>query len=94
MLRHLSNPEDILKKMVVSVKENGLVICIEPSRRLENAGIYVDSNAFNPFEYDDFLRQKWTSEKESGGRDYQIGFDVDMTADELFDMAKEIISAR
>jgi hypothetical protein len=62
--------------MVDSVKENGLVICIEPSRRLENAGIYVDSNAFDPFEHDDFLRQKWTSENKSGGRDYQIGVKI------------------
>ena len=76
VLRHLSNPEDILKKMVNSVNENGLVICIEPSRRLENAGIYVDSYSFDPFEHDDDLRQKWTSEKESGGRDYQIGVKI------------------
>ena len=76
VLRHLSNPEDILKKMVNSVNENGLVICIEPSRRLENAGIYVASYAFDPFEHDDDLRQKWTSEKESGGRDYQIGVKI------------------
>ena len=76
VLRHLPNPENILKKMVDSVKENGLVICIEPSRRLENAGIYVDSNAFDPFEHDDFLRQKWTSENKSGGRDYQIGVKI------------------
>ena len=76
VLRHLSNPENILKKMVDSVKENGLVICIEPSRRLENAGIYVDSNAFDPFEHDDFLRQKWISEIKSSGRDYQIGVKI------------------
>ncbi len=43
---------------------------------MENAGIYVDSNAFDPCEHDDFLRQKWTSENKFGGRDYQIGVKI------------------
>ncbi|WP_296837326.1 hypothetical protein [Butyrivibrio sp.] len=45
VLRHLPNPENILKKMVDSVKENGLVICIEPSRRLENAIFFIPLGA-------------------------------------------------
>lgn len=76
LLRHLTKPEDILKKMIGAVKESGLVICIEPSRRMENAGIFVDNSNYDPFENDDFLKQRWLSEEQSGGRDYQVGVRV------------------
>lgn len=83
VLRHLNNPEDILKKMIGSVKENGLVICIEPSRRLENAGIFADNEAYDPFENDEFLKQKWLYEEKSGGRDYQIGMRIPVIMEKL-----------
>ena len=76
VLRHLTKPEDIVKKMIGAVKENGLVICIEPSRRLENAGLFVDNSSYDPFENDDFLKQRWLSEEQSGDRDYQVGVRV------------------
>ncbi|SHJ07623.1 Methyltransferase domain-containing protein [Pseudobutyrivibrio xylanivorans DSM 14809] len=76
LLRHLSTPEVIIEKMIASVKPGGLVICIEPSRRLENAGLYIDSELFNPFEKDDFLKERWQSELEAGGRDFQIGMKI------------------
>jgi ubiquinone/menaquinone biosynthesis C-methylase UbiE len=76
MLRHLNNPEHILKKMVNFVKDNGLVICIEPSRRMENAGIFIDNKTFDTFENDDFLKKRWLSEEQSGVRDYQVGMKV------------------
>ncbi|SEQ59945.1 class I SAM-dependent methyltransferase [Butyrivibrio sp. TB] len=83
VLRHLNNPEDIVKKMTQSVKENGLVICIEPSRRMENAGIFVDDEAYDPFENDEFLRHKWLSEEKAGGRDYQIGMKTPVIMEKL-----------
>ena len=83
VLRHLNNPEDILKKMIGSVKEKGLVICIEPSRRMENAGIFVDNEAYDPFKNDEFLRHKWLSEEKSGGRDYQIGMKTPVIMEKL-----------
>ena len=76
VMRHLNNPEDILKKMISFVKDNGLVICIEPSRRMENAGIFIDNKMYDPFENDDFLKEMWLSEEHSGGRDYQVGMKV------------------
>ena len=76
VLRHLNNPGDILKKMVGFIKDNGLVICIEPSRRMENAGIFIDNRTYDPFENDGFLKQRWLSEEHSGGRDYQVGMKV------------------
>lgn len=83
VLRHLTKPEDILKKMIGSVKEKGLVICIEPSRRMENAGVFVDNEAYDPFENDEFLRHKWLSEEKSGGRDYQIGMKTPVLMEKL-----------
>ncbi len=72
-----------MKKMIGAVKENGLVICIEPSRRMENAGIFVDSSSYNPFENDDFLKQRWLSEEQYGGRDYQIGMKISVFMEKL-----------
>ena len=83
LLRHLSNPEVIIEKMIASAKPGGLVICIEPSRRLENAGLYIDSELFDPFERDDFLKDRWISEKEVGGRDFQIGMKVPVYMEKL-----------
>ncbi|SDB69669.1 bifunctional 2-polyprenyl-6-hydroxyphenol methylase/3-demethylubiquinol 3-O-methyltransferase UbiG [Butyrivibrio sp. INlla16] len=76
VLRHIPNPVEILDKMIGSAKSGGLIICIEPSRRMENSGIYLDSTDFDPFENDDFLRQKWIDEIKTGGRDYQIGLRI------------------
>ena len=76
VLRHIPNPDKILKKMVESTKNGGLVVCIEPSRPMENAGIYVESEDFDPFENDIFLKQKWIQEMQAGGRDYQIGMEI------------------
>lgn len=83
VLRHLSNSEAILEKMIASVKSGGWVICIEPSRRLENGGMYIDSQLFNPFENDEFLKEKWIAEKESGGRDFQIGMKIPVYMENL-----------
>ncbi|SDI74696.1 Methyltransferase domain-containing protein [Pseudobutyrivibrio sp. 49] len=83
VLRHLSNPEEILKKMIASVKTGGQVICIEPSRRLENAGLYIENQNFNPFEKDDFLKERWQSELEAGGRDFQIGMKAPVYMEKL-----------
>lgn len=83
VLRHLTKPEDIVKKMIGAVKENGLVICIEPSRRMENAGLFVDNSSYDPFENDDFLKQRWLSEEQSGGRDYQVGMKAPVFMEKL-----------
>jgi hypothetical protein len=40
---------------------------------MENAGLFVDNSSYDPFENDDFLKQRWLSEEQSGGRDYQVG---------------------
>jgi 2-polyprenyl-3-methyl-5-hydroxy-6-metoxy-1,4-benzoquinol methylase len=72
-LRHMNRPMEVLKKMVASVKEGGLIICIDVNREFENDGLYIDD-----LEYDylctafDF-HKTWKKELECEGRDYAIG---------------------
>ena len=83
VLRHIPKAKDVLKKMVASAEKDGLVICIEPSRRIENAGLYIDAPGYDVFGNDQFLKQKWTGEAESGGRDFLIGMKIPQYMREL-----------
>lgn len=83
VLRHIPKAKDVLKKMVASAEKDGLVISIEPSRRMENSGLYIDSPEYDVFENDQFLKQKWISEAESGGRDFLIGMKIPQYMREL-----------
>ncbi|WP_050008362.1 class I SAM-dependent methyltransferase [Butyrivibrio sp. WCE2006] len=76
VLRHIHKTKEVLKKMVASAKKDGLLICIEPSRRMENAGLYIDAPGYDVFENDQFLKQKWLTEAETGGRDFLIGMKI------------------
>ncbi|HWT76718.1 MAG TPA: methyltransferase domain-containing protein [Mobilitalea sp.] len=73
VLRHLSKPKEVLKKMTESVTTGGLVICIEVNREFENDGLYIDGMDYNylctGFDY----HQSWKTELEKQGRDYAIG---------------------
>lgn len=73
VLRHVSNPQEVLQKMVDSVKIGGRVICIEVNRELENANLYIDSKHFNSNEKNQAMQKLWRCELESEGRDYAIG---------------------
>ena len=48
VLRHISRAKVVLQKMVASAKKDGLVICIEPSRRMENAGLFISVRVNTP----------------------------------------------
>ena len=43
---------------------------------MENAGLYIDTPGYDVFENDKFLKQKWLTEVESGGRDFLIGMKI------------------
>ncbi len=83
VLRHIPRAKEILHKMVATTKKEGLVICIEPSRRMENAGLYIDALGYDVFGNDEFLKEKWISEIESGGRDFLIGMKIPKYMNEL-----------
>lgn len=59
--------ENILKKMCDCASDGGIVICIEPDRRMEHAGVYQDDPGYDMFEYDDFLKREM-DERISEGR--------------------------
>lgn len=69
----MNRPIEALKKMVASVKKNGLVVCIEVNREFESDELYMDDI---PYDYlctaFDFHRF-WKKELECEGRDYAIG---------------------
>lgn len=83
VLRHISRAKVVLQKMVASAKKDGLVICIEPSRRMENAGLFIDAPGYDVFENDQFLKERWKTEAISGGRDFLIGMKIPQYMREL-----------
>lgn len=72
-LRHIPCAKDMLRKMIDSVCGNGLIVCIEPNRRMENAGLFTDTQEFDLGGNDDLLKKKWSKEYEQGQRDYLVG---------------------
>lgn len=83
VLRHIPQSKDILSKMIEVVCENGIVICIEPNRRMENAGVYIDNLSYDVTERDTFLQKHWTNEFENRGRDYLIGIKTPIYMEQL-----------
>jgi len=74
VLRHSNEPLLILKRMKQAAKHNGLVICVEINRELENAGIYADGMDYEYLCTAFDWRRLWMKELEKEGRDYAIGF--------------------
>ncbi|GKX68260.1 DNA (cytosine-5-)-methyltransferase [Inconstantimicrobium mannanitabidum] len=72
-LRHMNKPMEVLKKMVASVKKDGLVVCVDVNREFENDGLYIDEVNYDylctAFDFHDV----WRKELECEGRDYAIG---------------------
>lgn len=73
LLRHLSDPKAIIKKMADSVTVGGMVVCIEVNREMENAGLFINGVQYNAFRTAPALQKLWRTEFESEGRDYLIG---------------------
>ena len=82
-LRHIPNVENILKKMCDCASEGGIVICIEPDRRMEHAGVYQDDPGYDMFKYDDFLKEKWMNEFQKGERDFRVGMKIPVYMERL-----------
>ena len=72
-MRHVSEPQNFLKKMMALTRSGGLVAAIDVNRELESDGLYIDG-----MEYDELcsrtgFRKMWMKERECEGRDYAIG---------------------
>jgi ubiquinone/menaquinone biosynthesis C-methylase UbiE len=80
-LRHLSQPQKMLRKMVDALLQDGLLICIEVNRRFENNGLYIKGMDYNSLCFD--FNKFWESELNSEGRDYSIGMKIPFYMQEL-----------
>ncbi len=72
-LRELSKPEVVLKNMICSLKMEGLIVCVEVNRELDNAGLYIEGLDYSSILMTELQRKYWTTELEQSDRDYAIG---------------------
>ncbi|SEU07561.1 DNA (cytosine-5-)-methyltransferase [Lacrimispora sphenoides] len=72
-LRHMNKPMEVLKKMAESVKKEGLVVCMDVNRELENVGFYFDDIRYDYLCTAFDFHKVWKKELECEGRDYAIG---------------------
>lgn len=72
-LRHMNNPMEVLKKMTASVKNGGLVVCVDVNREFEHDGLYLDDIDYEYLCTTFDFHKVWKKELESEGRDYAIG---------------------
>lgn len=82
-LRELSNPKLMLEKMISSLKADGIIICIEVNRELDNAGMYVDGMDYSSIIASGIQRKYWMSEYTQTDRDYAIGIRIPFILREL-----------
>lgn len=83
VLRHIPSSKDILQKMIDSVLPDGMVICIEVNRDMEESGFYTDLIEHDTPEKMARLKQQWNDELHNGGRDYKLGIKVPIYMQQL-----------
>ena len=62
MSRELPDPKMALKKMVSFLKQNGMIVCIEVNRELENAGFYIEGLNYATILDTEIQRKYWVTE--------------------------------
>lgn len=82
-LRELSSPKKILTNMIASLKPDGLIVCIEVDRELDNAGTYIDGIDYSVLVNTEVQRKYWKTEFEKKDRDYAIGIRLPFLLDEM-----------
>lgn len=75
-LRHMNKPVEALKIMKEAVKGDGLVVCVEINREIENIGLYIDGMDYNELCTSFDWHKLWLKELDKEGRDYGIGMRV------------------
>lgn len=83
VLRHIPNPKNILKKMIDSVIEDGMVICMEGDRPIEDSGFYCSEIDYLQLGQNELYKKLWKYELDSGGRDYRTGIKIPQFMQEL-----------
>ncbi|MCH5333985.1 MAG: methyltransferase domain-containing protein [Agathobacter sp.] len=72
VLRHISNPEQFLQKMISHTKPGGFVVSIECNREFECDGLYIDGLDYFMLCEHSGLTKKWQTELSRRERDYAI----------------------
>lgn len=83
VLRHIPDPKNILQKMVQSVRTNGLVICMETDRLIQDSGKYFSGLDHVELQQSELYKKIWKHELENGGRDYRTGVKIPQYMQEL-----------
>lgn len=83
VLRHIPQYDVVLKKMIDAVTVNGMVICMEVNRRIENSGLYIYGEEHNLFQQDERKRNEWKDELEHGGRDFLAASKIPILMEKL-----------
>lgn len=79
----MNKPMEVLEKMMVSVKKDGLVACIEINREFENDGLYINGISYDYLCTNFDFHKIWRKELELEGRDYAIGMRLPFYMQEL-----------
>lgn len=72
-LRHMNKPMEVLEIMTASVKEGGIVACVDVNREFENDGLYIDNINYDYLCTAFDFHKVWRKELECEGRDYAMG---------------------
>ncbi|MFL0195333.1 methyltransferase domain-containing protein [Clostridium sp. WILCCON 0269] len=83
VLRHIPNAKNIIKKMIQSVIEGGLIICMEGDVEIEKAGRYFSGFDYTELDLPHLHRKIYKKELSNGGRDYRFAIKIPIFMQEL-----------
>lgn len=83
VLRHIPDAKNILDKMIQSVIDGGLVICMETDMEMEKAGQYFSGLDHTELGMMPLMRKMWKKEVLDGGRDYRFAVKIPSLMQEI-----------
>lgn len=76
VMRHLSRPEEFLKRMISFCRKDGLVITMDVNREIECDGLYIKGMEYEKLCKKAGFHKMWRNEYEKQGRDYSIAMKI------------------
>lgn len=83
VLRHIPYAQAILKKMIQSTVNDGLVICMETDLEMEKAGQYFSGLDYSELGLTPLMRKMWKTELSIGGRDHRFAIKIPVLMQEF-----------
>ncbi|MDF2672630.1 MAG: Methyltransferase type 12 [Clostridiales bacterium] len=83
VLQHIPNPIKILEKMKDSVKQNGMVVCIELSRDVDSASRYIDGLDYSRLNLLGIEQKLRRNALNTTGKDFEIGLKLPVYMEKL-----------